>query len=119
VGQEPNPQRGAVAVTVGGRRAVLVATLARLARLEDALGVTLSELPTIMDKAPRDPVLTCLEILSGGTLDRAFLDDCLMVDFGAGAAALRRCLILSFTGGEEPDEDDAAEADDPENPPTA
>jgi len=104
---------------MGGRKAVLVATLGRLAALEDALGVSLLELGAIMDEAPRDKVLTCLEILSGGTLDRAFLNNCLMVDFAPGAAALRRCLILSFTGSEEPDEDDVAEADDPENPPTA
>ena len=119
MGQEPNPQRGAVAVTVGGRRAVLVATLGRLAALEDALGVGMADCARAFDNPRTGQIITALEVLSGGTLDRAFLSGCLMADITDSLSALRRCLILSFTGGEEPDEDDTAEADDPENPPTA
>lgn len=119
MGQEPNPQRGAVAVTVGGRKAVLVATLGRLAALEDAWGTGISGLGgVIVDNPGVRHMLPALEILSGGVLEREFLDGLTLKDLETTYAAVRKCILLSFSGGEDPD-DDEAEADDPENPPTA
>ncbi len=119
MGQEPNPQRGAVAVTVGGRRAVLVANLGRLAALEEAWGTGISGLGGIvLDNPGVRHMLPALEILSGGELDRAFLDTLDLHALNGSYSAVRKCIILSFTGGEDPDDADVEGDDDPENPPT-
>ncbi|MDF1720516.1 MAG: hypothetical protein P1U65_07575 [Minwuia sp.] len=120
--QRANPQRGAVTVTVAGRTAVLVGTLGNMAALEDAWGVGIADLAHgALDTPKVSHIVAALHALSGGELDRAFLDGCLVADVMGSFAAVRRCIVLSFSGGDEQaaDADAAEDGEDPENPPTA
>jgi len=122
VGGEANPQRGAVKVTVGGREAVLVATLSRLAVMEDMMAIGISDLARVLDRPRTTHIVMALEALSAGTLDREFLGTCLMVDIDGCFVAVRKCIVLSFTGADEAEdahEDEQQESEDPENPPPA
>ena len=90
-----------------------------MAALEDALGLGMAECAAAFNMPQTAHVIAGLDVLSGGVLDREFLYGLRMADIIDSIAPLQRCLVMSFTGGEPPEESDTTPPGEPENPPTA